>query len=551
MPATTYAAWPTPHDNVTSVTTDDQLETETAIHALFAPHRHPKLNHAPSPEPLRNPWIDTPHTTTTPLPLPLLQRKQHVAFLAKMLDPLPGSYVSFESNRSWVLYWVLHSYDLLSTVLDPARRASAIATLLSFQNKATGGFGGGPNQISHLMSTYAAISALAIVGGPGPAPTPEHVAHGKSTEVGHGGWDDIDRAAMYQWMLSLKQPDGSFLVHTNGEVDVRASYCVICIASLLDICTPQLVRGMGDFIASCQTYEGGLAASSHPSYFHSSHPAPVLHDPLAFRPTLGEAHGGYTFCALATHLSLSLLPDCGPGPTVPGAPSTATSTSPAGSLNVPLLVRWATSQQGLPIEGAGFRGRTNKLVDGCYSWFNGGGLFSVLAPLVDQPAQPAHPAATATSSDTSSSSDWTDDTDADDDALFDRLGLQEYILIAAQPESGGGLRDKPGKRPDAYHTCYNLCGLSLAQHVLRRSDDTRAALEKAYTGPEGWSKQCYLAALGWTVKMEQMQVLGSHDAQAKLANTVNPTHPVFGITFPRAKAMMDWAYAAPSCAPAN
>lgn len=28
----------------------------------------------------------------------------------------------------------------------------------------------------------------------------------------------------------------------------------------------------------------------------------------------------------------------------------------------------------------------------------------------------------------------------------------------------GGLRDKPGKPPDQYHTCYCLSGLSSAQH---------------------------------------------------------------------------------------
>ena len=35
--------------------------------------------------------------------------------------------------------------------------------------------------------------------------------------------------------------------------------------------------------------------------------------------------------------------------------------------------------QGVPVEGGGFRGRTNKLVDGCYSWWNGG-LFQMLQP---------------------------------------------------------------------------------------------------------------------------------------------------------------------------
>lgn len=38
--------------------------------------------------------------------------------------------------------------------------------------------------------------------------------------------------------------------------------------------------------------------------------------------------------------------------------------------------------QGLPIELGGFKGRTNKLVDGCYSWWVGGAfaLLDVLEP---------------------------------------------------------------------------------------------------------------------------------------------------------------------------
>jgi protein farnesyltransferase subunit beta len=40
---------------------------------------------------------------------------------------------------------------------------------------------------------------------------------------------------------------------------------------------------------------------------------------------------------------------------------------------------------------------------------------------------------------------------------------QLYILAAAQLPSGrGGCRDKPGKAPDFYHTCYALAGLSVA-----------------------------------------------------------------------------------------
>ena len=55
---------------------------------------------------------------------------------------------------------------------------------------------------------------------------------------------------MYAFLLSLKLPDGSFTVHVGGEVDVRATYCVVCVALLLGIATPQLLAGCDEFIAS-------------------------------------------------------------------------------------------------------------------------------------------------------------------------------------------------------------------------------------------------------------------------------------------------------------
>ena len=41
--------------------------------------------------------------------------------------------------------------------------------------------------------------------------------------------------------------------------------------------------------------------------------------------------------------------------------------------------------------------------------------------------------------------------------------LQKYILNDCQ-DSKGGLRDKPGKSSDFYHTCYCLSGLSITQN---------------------------------------------------------------------------------------
>lgn len=62
--------------------------------------------------------------------------------------------------------------------------------------------------------------------------------------------------------------------------------------------------------------------------------------------------------------------------------------------------------------------------------------------------------------------------------------LQEYVLLLAQAP-GGGLRDKPGKGPDAYHTCYNLSGLSSSQHRMAISSPRIAALREAFVSPFG------------------------------------------------------------------
>ena len=51
----------------------------------------------------------------------------------------------------------------------------------------------------------------------------------------------------------------------------------------------------------------------------------------------------------------------------------------------------------------------------------------------------------------------------EDDLLYDPLALQLWLLACCQGKRG--LRDKPGKHPDYYHTCYCLSGLSSAQHA--------------------------------------------------------------------------------------
>ncbi|XP_010173243.1 protein farnesyltransferase subunit beta-like, partial [Antrostomus carolinensis] len=100
---------------------------------------------------------------------------------------------------------------------------------------------------------------------------------------------------------------------------------------------------------------------------------------------------------------------------------------------------WVTGRQ-MRFEG-GFQGRCNKLVDGCYSFWQAG-----LLPLL-------HRALHARGDAALSMTRW----------MFDQTALQEYILLCCQCPAGG-LLDKPGKSRDFYHTCYCLSGLAIAQH---------------------------------------------------------------------------------------
>lgn len=111
------------------------------------------------------------------------------------------------------------------------------------------------------------------------------------------------------------------------------------------------------------------------------------------------------------------------------------------------------------------------------------------------------------------------------------MALQEYILVAAQQAAGagGGLRDKPGKRPDGYHTCNNLSGLSVAQHRVVHSPtaleenrsmfDTTKGLPavKPVSADGGWAseeerqevrRQVWSSALAWVEVQDEEVVVG-------------------------------------------
>ncbi|ORX39110.1 terpenoid cyclases/protein prenyltransferase alpha-alpha toroid [Kockovaella imperatae] len=486
-------------DNHPSATLIEQEEIE----ALFTD----LLNGVPSPGVPATSQIEVEDSESTPAQT-TLRTSEHAKFLASSLFRLPAPFVALDASRPWLIYWTFHSMDILGLTSDQEIRKRAVSTIVHFMHP-LGGFAGGASntQLPHLLPTYASTCSLAIVGDAGQ----------------NGGWHQLaaNRQATYDFFMRCKQPNGGFVVCQGGEVDVRGTYCLLVVATLLDLLTPELLHNVDQFIASTQTYEGGFA--------NATFPLTGISPPRS--PAMAEAHGGYTSCSLNAHFLLSCL-----GP--PEKPSPLGSSFPK-AIDIDNAVRWSVMMQGEAIEAGGFRGRSNKLVDGCYSWWVGGG-FPVLEAL-ERRRKIAKGQSVS----------------EDGPRLFNHVALQEYTLVAAQREAGlgGGLRDKPGKRPDLYHTCNNLSGLATAQHRMVQSqtvlEEKRqnfdaskglpAVVPKTKSG--GWGseeqrqavrREVWANALAWVDQEES--VIGGRE------NRVNATTPVFNLTPDRLKPFIDFFY---------
>ncbi|KAK4272096.1 hypothetical protein QN277_020695 [Acacia crassicarpa] len=365
-----------------------------------------------------------------------LQRDRHMEFLEKGLGHLAPSFSVLDANRPWLCYWILHSIALLGESVDDELENNTIDFLSRCQDP-NGGYGGGPGQMPHLATTYAAVNTLITLGG-------------------QKALASINRDKLSGFLHRMKQPDGGFRMHDVGEIDVRACYTAISVASVLNILDNELISNVGDFILSCQTYEGGIAGEPG-----------------------SEAHGGYTFCGLATMILIDEV----------------------NRLDLPRLTEWVVFRQG---PECGFQGRTNKLVDGCYSFWQGAVVdllrrfYSIIekqmASLAAQKGDSAEESSQIlTTSDgfegmgrsslvnfNSIGCNFLKEPRATE-PLFHSIALQQYILLCSQ-ELEGGLRDKPGKRRDYYHTCYCLSGLSVCQYSSSKDPD-RPPLPKSVLGP--------------------------------------------------------------------
>jgi len=222
-------------------------------------------------------------------------------------------------------------------------------------------------------------------------------------------------------------------MHDDGECDVRGVYTALAVASLTNILDDELRRGAAEWVASCQTYEGGIGATPGE-----------------------EAHGGYTFCGLAAMVLLDSVE----------------------MLRLSDLTAWLVQRQ-MSTHG-GFQGRCNKLVDGCYSFWQGG-TFPLLEAALGRsgqlPAGGIH-------------------------SLFSSEALLDYTLMCCQ-SPGGGLRDKPGRGRDYYHTCYCLSGLAVA---ASEPPSASAPPSRRDPVPEEWKRLLGVVNPVYNVNAEKVEL---------------------------------------------
>jgi geranylgeranyl transferase type-1 subunit beta len=251
----------------------------------------------------------------------------HIGYAKAVLSqPLPFSAVASDSSRIALVYFSLLSLDVcdaLTSAFSAERRGALVSWLYSCMIPDIGGFCGGPASAGDCAArswsvpmTYAAVASLIMLG------------------------DDcarIDRAALSRALASLQADVGSVVSSplSRGDGDVRFVFSASATATLLALPFSALeTRSALDFIAACQTHEGGLALQPG-----------------------GEAHGGATFCGLAAR---SLL--LSRAPRDEGHPRES-------SMDVPAALRWLARRQ--DSQSGGPTGRAGKEPDACYAFWLG------------------------------------------------------------------------------------------------------------------------------------------------------------------------------------
>lgn len=328
----------------------------------------------------------------TPEKLESILLRKHVRLLKRMLDCAPGAYSSLETNRMTLLFFILSGLDLineLDNVVDSSMKKNLIEIIYKMQlTKASGcspercGFRGSLSSSApensakvceldsaHVAQTYSALCCLLILG------------------------DDlsrVDREGILEATARCQQEDGSFSGFGEAtEADMRFVYCATAVCYILDGFSFIDEEKLIEFIKKSRAYEGGFGQG----------------------PSL-EAHGGSTYCAVASLYLLNRIHD-------------GSALSPK---ELRKLITWAVQMQ-----DEGFHGRTNKPDDTCYAFWIGASL----ALLNSQ-------------------------------SLVNTETLRNFLLECQDITIGGFCKYTDAESSDVLHTYFGIAALSIFNEPLLR-----------------------------------------------------------------------------------
>lgn len=346
----------------------------------------------------------------------LINKRQEklVNYLRHTLQILPCSILLLDNSKILLSYFAVSGLDILNK-LDrlPHSKQSIIDWVYMHQitenisdvDLGTFGFRGSSTLLtenykniqnhkydcSHVTMTFSALNILLTLG---------------------DDLERIDKNAILKSIKVLQQSDGSFTATFDGsENDVRFLYSVSCICYVLNDWSAINRELATTYLLRCLTYEG--AFGQNPG---------------------SEAHGGSTFCAVASLFLMGKLDSL-------------------SEYQLDRLKQWCLNRQ-----TTGFNGRVNKPWDTCYSFWIGSTL-----KILD---------------------------------VLQYTSFKENVnyVFETYHDIIGGFAKWPNCNPDPLHTFMGICGLSLVNYPnLQPIHSALAISENAYKNLKNlhskWTKE--------------------------------------------------------------
>ncbi|KIM56077.1 hypothetical protein SCLCIDRAFT_17231 [Scleroderma citrinum Foug A] len=293
--------------------------------------------------------------------IPPLLRVGHATHCKRCLTGLPASQVDTDPFKLALAFYCLGSLDLTNQITAGSTKESDREL---WREWIWAQQTSGPSGTGFRPGPYMSIS-----GEPTSESAPQLIMTYTallSLAMLRDDFSRLDRSGLISFLKACQNEDGSFSVEPyGGDADLRTMYCAFAISKMLDdwsgICLDQALR----FIASCRTYEGGYG-----------------------QIPFSEASG------TGDQLSES---------------------------EVRQTVRWVIMNQE---SCGGFRGRTCKDADACYSFWCGASL-AILGSNI----------------------------------LVAEASIASYI--ASCQFKFGGIAKGPNEHPDPYHTYLSLAAVAL------------------------------------------------------------------------------------------